>query len=98
MDQELFFTQLQYIISLLKLLTKENEEHDPPEVFSPEEFSKVLNTFFDGKVSAADIDKLMTAAQTELDDTESTDIEFTKLFFEVKISNTYRLAKCMYYK
>lgn len=83
MDQELFFTQLHCIVSLLKLLTKENEGHEPADLFTIEEFTQILTTYLDDKATTADIEKLVTAAQAELDDAEVTDIEYTKLFFEV---------------
>jgi len=73
-DQELYFDQLQSIVSLLKLLTKENEKHEPEGFFTVEEFS-----------TSEEIEGLMTAAQLELNDTDQSDegIEFTRLFFEV---------------
>lgn len=72
-------------MSLLKLLTKENETHEPPGVFTQAEFTQILNNFFGGSLEQADIDSLLSAAQVELDDSETTDIEFTRLFFEVII-------------
>lgn len=75
--------ELQYIVALLKLLTKENETHEPQGVFTQAEFTQLLSTFFSGDVSETDMEALLAAAQVELDDSETTDIEFTRLFFEV---------------
>lgn len=83
LDQELYFVELQYIVALLKLLTKENETHEPQGVFTQAEFTQLLSTFFSGDVSETDMEALLAAAQVELDDSETTDIEFTRLFFEV---------------
>jgi len=84
-DQELYFDQLQSIVSLLKLLTKENEKHEPEGFFTVEEFSKILSQYLENKVTSEEIEGLMTAAQLELNDTDQSDegIEFTRLFFEV---------------
>ena len=89
MDQELYFAELQYIVALLKLLTKENETHEPPGVFSQAEFTQILNTFFSGNVDDAGMEALLAAVQVELDDSETTDIEFTRLFFEVGLYSFY---------
>ncbi|XP_067933736.1 translin-associated factor X-interacting protein 1-like [Watersipora subatra] len=81
-DQELYFSQLHAIVGLLQLLNKENEEHDPPDEFTVEEFTQVLTTYFSGQVTPAEVEDLVKAAQLELDDPEAKTIAFTKLFFE----------------
>lgn len=96
-DQELYFSQLQYIVLLLKLLTKENESHEPEGVFTAEEFPRLLTSYFEGKVGSEDVEKLMTAAQLELDDAEVTDVEFTRLFFEVRDPCTDYCEQSLFY-
>ena len=83
-EQEIYFTQLQHIVLLLKYLTKANDGRDPPGFFSKEEFRSLISEYSWPREHTA-VDALMAAAEAELNEGDESDvIEYTKLFFEVQ--------------
>lgn len=83
LDEQLYYIQMQYILSLLRFLTRIRESMQPPDAeamgvearFTDDEFKQSLHQYFEGKLNDDQLEKLLSAAHLELDEPKEPEME-----------------------